>query len=54
MTRLKRLVAAVWLVLALTLPAAADKAKTLYQQGRDAEARQNYEEAYDFYKQAYN
>ncbi|HEY7097472.1 MAG TPA: cohesin domain-containing protein [Terriglobales bacterium] len=53
MTRLKRLVAAVWLVLALTLPAAADKAKTLYQQGRDAEARQNYEEAYDFYKQAY-
>src|SRR5262245_324545 len=53
MTRLKRLVAAVWLVLALTLPAAADKAKTLYQQGRDAEARQNYEEAYNFYKQAY-
>ncbi len=42
------------LVAAINLPAAADKAKTLYEQGQDAEARQNYEGAYDFYKQAYD
>src|ERR1700733_8091178 len=42
------------LVAAITLPATADKAKTLYDQGQDAEARQNYEGAYDFYKQAYD
>jgi general secretion pathway protein D len=43
------------LVAAITLPAsAADKAKTLYDRGQDAEARQNYEGAYDFYKQAYD
>ena len=34
--------------------AAADKAKSFYNQGQDAEARQNYEAAYDFYKQAYD
>jgi general secretion pathway protein D len=42
------------LIAAITLPATADKAKTLYDQGQDAEARQNYEGAYDFYKQAYD
>jgi general secretion pathway protein D len=43
------------LLVALTLPAfATDKAKTLYLKGQDAEARQHYEEAYDFYKQAYD
>jgi general secretion pathway protein D len=42
------------LVAAITLPAVADKAKSLYDQGQDAEARQNYEGAYDFYKQAYD
>ena len=43
-----------WLV-ALTLPGvAADKAKDLYSKGQDAEARQQYEAAYDFYKQAYD
>jgi general secretion pathway protein D len=42
------------LVAVVTLPAAADKAKTLYLKGQDAEARQNYEAAYDFYKQAYD
>ncbi len=42
------------LVLAITLPAAAESAKSLYNKGRDAEARQNYEQAYDFYKQAYS
>ena len=38
----------------MTLPAAADKAKALYSKGKDAEARQNYEQAYDYYKQAYD
>jgi general secretion pathway protein D len=42
------------LVLVIILPAIADKAKTLYEKAEDAEARQNYEAAYDFYKQAYD
>ena len=46
--------AIVLLVAAATLPVAADKAKSLYNQGKDAEARQNYEQAYDFYRQAYD
>jgi len=39
--------------LAITLPAAADKAKSFFNKGRDAEARQNYEQAYEDFKQAY-
>ena len=35
------------------VPATADKAKGLYKQGRDAEARLNYEAAFDFFSQAY-
>ena len=42
------------LCLILILPAAADSAKSLYAKGKNAEARQNYEQAYDFYKQAYD
>jgi len=42
------------LLVALTLPAFADKAKDLYAKGQDAEARQQYEAAYDLYKQAYD
>lgn len=42
------------LIASLALPALADKAKSLFNQGKDAEARQNYERAYDLYKQAYN
>ncbi|HEV7219604.1 MAG: cohesin domain-containing protein [Terriglobales bacterium] len=42
------------LVLAVTLPAASESAKSLYNKGKDAEARQNYEQAYDFYKQAFS
>ncbi|HKN15639.1 MAG TPA: cohesin domain-containing protein [Candidatus Sulfotelmatobacter sp.] len=42
------------LVLVAILPAIADKAKTLYEKGQDAEARQNYEAAYGFFKQAYD
>src|SRR6476646_7139045 len=52
---MKRLIrpAAILTLAILALPAAADKAKSLYNQGKDAEARQNYEQAYDYYKQAY-
>jgi general secretion pathway protein D len=47
--------AAVLLLVVFTiLPAIADKAKSNYEKGQDAEARQNYEAAYDFYKQAYD
>jgi general secretion pathway protein D len=49
-----RTAAIVLLVVVATLPVAADKAKSLYNQGKDAEARQNYERAYDFYRQAYD
>jgi general secretion pathway protein D len=38
----------------LALPALADKAKSLFNEAKDAEARQNYEKAYDLYKQAYD
>lgn len=41
------------LLLCLSVPAFADQAKSLYDKGADAEARQNYEQAYDFYKQAF-
>ena len=54
MKRLIRSAAMVLLVLAVTLALAADKAKSLYNKGKDAEARQNYEQAYDYYKQAYD
>ena len=33
---------------------AADSARSLYKQGREAEARQQYEEAYRYFKQAYD
>ncbi len=42
------------LVVLVILPAIADKAKTIYEKGQDAEARQNFEAAYEFYKQAYD
>ncbi len=42
------------LVLVAIVPAIGDKAKSLYDKGQDAEARQNYEAAFDFYKQAYD
>ncbi len=42
------------LVAVATLPAVADKAKDLYAKGQDAEARQHYVEAFDFFKQAYD
>src|SRR5262252_7281587 len=42
------------LVAAVTLPAIADKARDLYSKGVDAEAREHYEDAYNFFKQAYD
>jgi general secretion pathway protein D len=54
MKRLIHPVAMVLLLLVVTLAIAADKAKLLYNKGKDAEARQNYEQAYDCYKQAYD
>src|SRR5271168_1782559 len=55
MRRLMRPALLLLLVAAVTLTGiAADKAKDLYAKGQDAEARQNPEAAYDFYKQAYD
>src|SRR5206468_12488047 len=55
MKRLTRPALFLLLVYLVLLPAfAADSAKALYDKGSDAEARQNYEQAFDFYKQAYN
>jgi general secretion pathway protein D len=54
MKRLIRAAAMLLLVLAVTQAIAADKAKALYNKGKDAEARENYEQAYDYYKQAYD
>jgi len=47
--------ALLWLLVAVvSLPAIADKAKDLYAKGQDAEARQQYVAAYDFFRQAYD
>ncbi len=54
MRRLLRPALLLSLVAAFTLPALADKAKDFYGKGQDAEARQNYEAAYGFFKQAYD
>jgi general secretion pathway protein D len=56
MTRLMRPALSVLLIL-LFVPlvgTAADSAKKLYAQGEDAQARQDYEKAYDFFKKAYD
>ena len=52
---MKRSIPPVWLLLlvCLSVSAFADQARTLYDKGTDAEARQNYEQAYEYYKQAY-
>jgi general secretion pathway protein D len=54
MRRLKRPALLLLLVAVVALPAIADKAKDLFLKGQDAEARQKYEEAYDFFKQAHD
>jgi general secretion pathway protein D len=53
MRRLFRPATLLVLAAAVTLAFAADSAKSVFQKGKDAEARQNYEQAYDLYKQAY-
>ncbi len=52
-TGIRRWLAAILVVLLLAVPALADKAKSFYNKGQDAEARQNWEQAYENYKQAY-
>jgi general secretion pathway protein D len=54
--RMRRLkpAAVLLLVVLVILPAVADKAKSAFEKGRDAEARQNFEAAYGFYKEAYD
>jgi general secretion pathway protein D len=42
------------LLLLIIVPLIAETAKSLYNKGKIAEVRQNYEQAYDFYKQAYD
>jgi general secretion pathway protein D len=57
MRRLIRPALFVLLMLCLKLPVPAktvDTAKALYEKGQDAEARQNYEQAFDYFKQAWN
>jgi general secretion pathway protein D len=57
MRRLIRPAPFVLLMFCLSLPAFAkkiDSAKALYDKGQDAEARQNYEQAFDYFKQAWN
>ncbi|HMD16348.1 MAG TPA: cohesin domain-containing protein [Terriglobales bacterium] len=44
----------VCLCLRLPVFAKTDSAKAFYEKGTDAEARQNYEQAFDYFKQAYN
>ena len=45
---------ALLLLFGLILPSSAESSRSLYNKGKDAEARQNYEQAYDFYKKAYD
>ncbi len=55
MKRLMRPAGLLLLAALASLPALAkDKAKQFYEKGQDAEARQNYEAAYGFFKQAYD
>jgi general secretion pathway protein D len=42
------------IALLATIPATAESARSLYNKGQKAEARQQYEEAYTFFKQAYD
>ncbi len=53
MRRLKPAAVVLLIVIAI-LPAIADKAKSAFDKGQDAEARQNFELAYNLYKQAYD
>src|SRR5579859_1002307 len=54
MRRLMRPALLLLLVAVVTLPAIADKAKDLFAKAQDAEARQDYEAAFNLFKQAYD
>ena len=54
MKRTSRPAFALLLLFTLILPSSAESSKSLYNKGKNAEARQNYEQAYDFYKKAYD
>src|SRR6266550_2664871 len=54
MKRAIRRALTVALLLNLSFFSAAESAKSLYNKGKIAEARQNYEQAYELYKQAYD
>lgn len=54
MKRAFRPALALLLLFGLILPTSAESSKSLYNKGKNAEARQNYEQAYDFYKKAYD
>jgi len=45
---------ALLLLFGLILSSTAESSKSLFNKGKNAEARQNYEQAYDFYKKAYD
>src|SRR5437868_4583057 len=53
MRRFVSLATIVFVVLAVNLPVAADSARTNYNKGMDAEKRQDYERAFEYYQEAY-
>ncbi|MGE5206167.1 MAG: cohesin domain-containing protein [Chlamydiota bacterium] len=54
MHKLTRWSGVLLLLAAVSLPVFAEKAKSLYKKGREAEARQDYVQAYEDYRDAYN
>ena len=54
MKRAFRPALALLLLFGLILPSSAESSRSLFNKGKNAEARQNYEQAYDFYKKAYD
>src|SRR5215475_15790442 len=53
MRRLLSPAAMLWVVLAVALPLGAESARSNYNKGKDAEKRQDYERAFEFYQEAY-
>jgi general secretion pathway protein D len=54
MKRLMPAAVALLVLVAIAPAISRDKAKVIYEKGQDAEAREHFEEAYNFYKQAYD
>jgi general secretion pathway protein D len=53
MRRLVSLATIVFVVLAVTIPLGAENARSAYNKGVDAEKRQDYERAFEYYQEAY-